>query len=77
VNDIGDLTLLVLNHFSESFIGASVSKYNRNNFYFSNALYGGKMSWAISYEIRHIDTNARKSIACPQNDGADTSSLLG
>jgi hypothetical protein len=62
VNDIGDPTLLVLKHFNENFSGASVSKYKRNNVYFSKAFYGGKMSWAICYEIIHIGTNAHKML---------------
>jgi hypothetical protein len=76
VNDIGDLTLLVSNQFNENFSGASISKYKRNNIYFSKAFYGGKMSWAIYCEIIHIGTDARKSVVCPRNDGVIGSSML-
>jgi hypothetical protein len=76
VNDIGNLTLLVLNHFSENFVRASISKYKRNNVYFSKAFYGGKMNWAICYGIIHIGTDTWKSVVCPRNDEAIGSSML-
>ncbi|OEL24847.1 hypothetical protein BAE44_0014133 [Dichanthelium oligosanthes] len=39
VNDAGDLTLFVSNHFRHSFGGTSVSRLNRNTIYFSDPLY--------------------------------------
>ncbi|XP_062217657.1 uncharacterized protein LOC133917839 [Phragmites australis] len=47
VNNVSDLTLLVLKHFSDSFCGTSAPKYKRNNIYFTEPLYGDQYNMAI------------------------------
>ncbi|XP_062199881.1 F-box protein SKIP23-like [Phragmites australis] len=56
VEDVGDVTLFISKEFSDNFSGTSVSKYRRNNIYFSEPLYEDQNDWKHRLEIVDIAT---------------------
>ncbi|CAO2180026.1 unnamed protein product [Urochloa humidicola] len=60
VKDVGGLTLFVSKCLGESFSGTSVSKYEKNNIYFNDPLYGDPYDLAHRLEIVDIDAGTSK-----------------